>query len=289
MGDYSEENDLAKEIFRFLKEAEAIIVLASISLAISVLVLSNDEKPLLVFNYSVTSAFMFITSSIAYVIYELLKKYWMGTIRQLKQKGEYSDFLFLYHLLQYAPVYFFVFGMVFLILIAYEFVSYYPDFSKQTGNINVIPLFGLVTLFFEIYFLGFIVYYFIIIIKNKYKKSGVFFNIIAAGFLIYFSMLVLNTLSQITGNSPLISLDIVNYAKYVLVFYGYISLLTSAIKLYYLGGKRRVIGIIVFIVFTSLLGFLLAYEVINALKNTNLVDKDFDLRNFIGNMTKDNS
>lgn len=285
--DYNEENDLTKDIFRFLKDAEAIIVLASISLAISVLVISKDNTQLFVFNYSVTSAFMFISSSITYVIYELFKKYWSGSIRELKQKGEYSNFFFLYHLLQYAPVYFFIFGMVFLILIAYEFVSYYPDFSKQ-ANVNVIPLFELVTLFFEIYFFGFLIYYFIIIIKNKYKKSGVFFNIIASGILIYFGMLVLNTLSQIISNNILINQNIINYAMYVLVFYGYISMLTSAIRLYHLGGKRRVVGIVVFIVSNSLIGFLLAYEVMNALKSANIIDRNFDLRNFIGNMTGDN-
>lgn len=151
-------NDITSTIFQSFKNAEPIIILASISLAIGALV--APEKKFLIYNYSVISSFMFIFSFGSYVIYELCKKYWYPSKELVPD--EYAVGMSTYNITRFAPIYFAFVGFLFLIIIAYE-LGVGSTVSEDIPTNKPMPLFPLIILFFVTYFL---IYKIIIVIKN---------------------------------------------------------------------------------------------------------------------------
>ena len=123
--------DITTTLFKIVKDAEPTILLTGISLAIGALGFSREGFTN--FTYSIISSFMFIFSFVFYLSYELFKKFIVNEnnrmieIREkmITNKSDYdiyhNNIVFVKNSLQMAPIFYFFMGIIFLILIAYEF------------------------------------------------------------------------------------------------------------------------------------------------------------------------
>jgi hypothetical protein len=291
--DIDKDNDLTTIIFQAFKKAEPIIILASISLAVGALVASRLDQFLVIFNNSVISSFMFIFSFVFYVIYELFKRYGLPSKKLASE--EYSSGMSLYNMARFAPIYFAVVGILYLIVIAAQFGTgeFGTDSTKLQGitQPRSLPIFAIMFLY-SILFL--VIYQLISTIKNviiwKNTPDRPTKNLISflSGKLLLLSfwfVQVLVLVYQVIGLTPFHNfMDMIRYEGYIFAVYGYITI-TRNLYGYITEVKNKKIK---FLLIIALIIVLLTAPIVIVfiLQQIGVLDKHFDLWEYTTNATK---
>jgi hypothetical protein len=221
----------------------------------------------------------------------LYKKYSYPT-KEL-EPDEYSIGIFYYNIIRFAPIYLAGIGIVFLIIIAYEFGLDSTGLqARPLSSKNPLPIFPLVWLFFISYFFGYTIYS---IIKNlvRWRKThdiptrnftsyllatSVLFTVLLAQELYIFALI---GFPQFFNNQ-----DLLRYSGYILIIAGIVVVAKDVLRI--VVGFRRwrtKYAIIVLIISISiLLSIPLAIELI--LKGIGVLDKRFDIFEYAINASR---
>jgi hypothetical protein len=287
--DRNKDNDITTIIFQTFKKAEPIIILASVSLAVGALVASRGKYQT-IFNHSIISSFMFIFSFGFYVFYELCKKYYYPT-KELKP-DEYSNHVFNYNMVRFAPIYFVAMGIMFLIIIAYDFGigDNLPQPNLPQSSKNPFPIFLWASLFFVSYFLFYVIYTIIKSLIISKKTPDIPRKTIVSYFLTKLFLFLLFLLLELYIFMELIGLPqfnnnqaMVMYSFYILVGFGIVGIIERFFSLF---KKRKTTKIIIALIISGFFLLSIPLAIMFILQGVGVLDKNFDPIEYAINASK---
>lgn len=286
------DKDITTVIFQSFKKAEPIIILASISLAIGALVVAEQDKFPAIFRNSIISPFMFIFSFVFYMTYELFKKYWYPN-RELASE-EYSAGMYTFNMVRFAPIYFAVVGIIFLIIIAGEFsIGLTEQQVTTTGARSPLPIPYLTFLFFISYFLGYQIYS---VAKNLIRwkrtrnvpaKNLLSFLLGQILLLSFFTIQEIFVIFGVLGLTPFSSLkDVALKETYVFTIYGIGLFIKHTIDAFNDVRKNRSKYVIIRLLIGIPIILTFPFIAVYILQGIGAIDKNFDLWEYGVNASK---